>query len=426
MSGVLGMERWLLQEIVRKSGNPPIRFTLWNGEHLMPAEGEAAPGITFRDRGILLKFLYDPEFYFCAGYESGRIQVNGDLVDLLERIFQSMAQPRPAERQPLLRKLRISHFARKFAAFRRKNHPENSRRNIHKHYDIGNDFYKLWLDSNLVYTCAYFPSPHEHLESAQIAKMDLVCRKLGLRAGDTVVEAGCGWGALALYMARHYDVTVKAFNISREQIRYARRRAQEEGLQGQVEFIEDDYRNISGRFDVFVSVGMLEHVGLENYAGLAQVIGRSLTEQGRGLLHFIGRNREMPLSPWIRKRIFPGAYPPSIRQALKIFEVQNFSVLDLENMRLHYALTLQHWLERFENSADIVHRMFGEDFVRAWRLYLASSAAAFRTGWLQLFQATFTRAANNDIPWSRAHLYLDENVKPAETRPGRQSAHAEM
>src|SRR5690606_24874192 len=145
-----------------------------------------------------------------------------------------------------------------------------SRDNVYHHYDIGNEFYRLWLDEQLAYTCAYFPEPEVSLEAAQVAKFDHVCRKLNLRPGERVVEAGCGWGALALHMAREYGVTVRAYNVSREQIAYARRRAQEEGLADRVEFVEDDWRNVTGRYDAFVSVGMLEHVGKHNYRKLGE------------------------------------------------------------------------------------------------------------------------------------------------------------
>jgi cyclopropane-fatty-acyl-phospholipid synthase len=206
-------------------------------------------------------------------------------------------------------------------------------------------------------------------------------------------------------MARHYGVQVKAFNISREQIAYARKRAQAEGLSGQVEFIEDDYRNISGDYDAFVSVGMLEHVGVENYPELGRVIANCLGESGRGLIHSIGRNRAVPLHPWITKRIFPGAYPPPLSEMMQIFESVDCSVLDVENLRLHYAQTLQGWRQNFENAADRVAKMFDEKFVRMWRLYLAGSEAAFITGDLQLFQVVFAPRANNNIPWTREHLY---------------------
>jgi cyclopropane-fatty-acyl-phospholipid synthase len=280
-----------------------------------------------------------------------------------------------------------------------------ARENIHHHYDIGNAFYRLWLDEQLVYTCAYFRTPTATLEEAQAAKLDHVCRKLQLQPGEEVVEAGCGWGALALHMARQYGVKVKAYNISKQQLAFARQRARAEGLTGQVEFIEGDYREIGGTYDAFVSVGMLEHVGLKHYHELGQVIDRCLRPHGRGLIHTIGRNRPIPMNAWIEKRIFPGGYPPSLGEMTAIFEPWRFSMLDVENLRLHYANTLEHWLARFEQAADQVQHMYDADFVRAWRFYLAGSIATFRIGELQLFQVVFTRFDNNDIPWTREFLY---------------------
>jgi cyclopropane-fatty-acyl-phospholipid synthase len=277
-----------------------------------------------------------------------------------------------------------------------------ARDNVHTHYDLGNEFYKLWLDRRLVYTCAYFPTPESTLEDAQVAKMDLVCRKLQLRPGERVVEAGCGWGALALFMAKHYGVSVTAFNVSTEQIAYARARAREEGLDDRVEFVEDDYRNVKGQFDVFVSVGMLEHVGKADYVTFGDVIDRTLSPSGRGLLHFIGRNQPAPLNPWIRRRIFPGAYPPALREVCEaVLEPSGFSILDVENLRLHYAKTLEHWRQRYNDSRAQVMQMFDEAFARAWQLYLAGSQAAFATGSMQLFQVVFARGTTNDIPWTR-------------------------
>jgi cyclopropane-fatty-acyl-phospholipid synthase len=235
--------------------------------------------------------------------------------------------------------------------------------------------------------------------------MDHVCRKLRLRAGERVVEAGCGWGALALHMARECGTRVRAFNVSREQVAWARDRAAAEGLAGRVEFVEDDYRNIGGRFDAFVSVGMLEHVGRDHYGDLGGVVHRCLESSGRGLLHFIGRNRPAPLHRWVERRIFPGGYPPTLREMLEVLEPYDFSVLDVENLRLHYARTLEHWLQRFDRNAERVRALFDERFVRAWRLYLAGSVASFATGSLQLFQVLFSRPLDNALPWTRAHLY---------------------
>jgi cyclopropane-fatty-acyl-phospholipid synthase len=210
-------------------------------------------------------------------------------------------------------------------------------------------------------------------------------------------------------------VTVRAFNISREQILVARRRANELGLSHRVEFIEDDYRNIAGECDAFVSVGMLEHVGRQHYRDLGSIIHRSLAKNGRGLLHFIGHNHPLPFSTWTRKHIFPGAYAPTLGEVMQVFEPWDLSVLDVENLRLHYAKTLEHWLARFEKREQQISEMFSPEFMRAWRLYLAESVAGFRVGTLQLFQMVFARTDCRRIPWTRAHLYTKERHEEQET-----------
>jgi cyclopropane-fatty-acyl-phospholipid synthase len=258
------------------------------------------------------------------------------------------------------------------------------------------------------YTCAYFTEPDATLEAAQEAKLDHVCRKLRLTPNDTVLEAGCGWGGLALHMARRFGVAkVRSYNISEEQVKFARDRARKEGLADRVEYVLDDYRNIDGRYDAFVSVGMLEHVGVDNYRALGDVIHRSLTPTGRGLIHSIGRNRPGYMHPWIERRIFPGAHPPALSEMMQIFESRRLSVLDVENLRPHYAMTLHHWLERFEASRERVRSMYDDRFVRMWRLYLAGSKAAFLGGELQLFQVLFARPTVSDWPLTRAWMYRD-------------------
>ena len=374
-----------------------MRVVLWNGEEITTAPGQPTACVRIRDRWTVLRLLAGTDLAFGDAYSEGRIEVEGDLLPFLEAVFRMQASAAPHG-------FRGSWLPR-WLARPRVNSITDSRSHIHHHYDLGNDFYRLWLDDQLVYTCAYFPDPALSLEAAQLAKMDHVCRKLQLRPGQTVIEAGCGWGALARHMARHYGVTVRAFNLSHEQVEYARVRAKAEGLDRQVQFVEDDYRNISGDCDAFVSVGMLEHVGVRHYRDLGGIIHRCLKPTGRGLIHTIGRNRPCPTNVWLEKRIFPGAYMPTLREIMVIFEPWDFSVLDVENLRLHYARTLAHWLARFDEAAGRVREMFDERLVRAWRLYLASSLAGFTTGWVQLFQVVFAHSANNDIPWTRGHVY---------------------
>jgi cyclopropane-fatty-acyl-phospholipid synthase len=386
LSASTRVDRWALRRIQQTVESAPLRFALWDGFELVSNAGPPIATIVFKNRRALFSWVWDSQLNFGEAYMFGAVEIHGNLVALLEAVYRALRTGKPRSRW-----LR-----------RESNTLPSAKENVHHHYDLGNDFYRLWLDREMVYTCAYFATPDCTLENAQIAKMALVCRKLRLRPRERVVEAGCGWGTFALFMARRCGVRVRAFNISTEQIAYARGRARDEGLDGQVEFIHDDYRNVHGTYDAFVSVGMLEHVGLDDFGTLGGVVNRALTENGRGLLHFIGRNQPATLNPWIRKRIFPGAYPPTLGEVFeRILEPHGLSVLDVENLRLHYAKTVEHWRHRFDNASGRVREMFDETFVRAWRLYLAGSQAAFTTGSMQLFQVVFARGSSNAIPWTR-------------------------
>lgn len=375
---------------LERLGRPPVALVLPNDTYVSAAPSPPRVTVRVRNWSALLRLLWQPSLGFGEGYRYGQIEVEGSLVELCE-LIESAAQASQRSRFKGLR-----------GAMRRPaNDSNHTRENVHHHYDLGNDFYRLWLDKQLLYTCAYFPDPDADLETAQRAKMDLVCRKVRLQPGQRVIEAGCGWGALALHMAEHYGVEVTAYNLSHEQIVYARQRARDRGLESRVTFVEDDWRAMSGECDAFLSVGMLEHVGTRHYEELGHGIARVLRPQGIGLIHSIGRDIAAPLDDWIARYIFPGAEVPSVRQMMDIFEPERFVVLDMENLRLHYARTLEHWLERFEAHADTVRDMFDESFMRAWRLYLSGSIASFRTGGLQLFQVVFSRYHNNNIPWSR-------------------------
>lgn len=403
------VDRRLLSWLQDHLGDAPVAVRLGAELESGPPTGQAPIAtIRIRDRRTLIELLRGRDLAFGEAYMSGRLDVDGDLVGALEAVYRvQAADPGPP---PALRAVR-TWTRRVRSRLARQHGVRAARHNIHRHYDLGNDFYRMWLDREMVYTCAYFASPQASLEDAQLAKMEYVCRKLDLRPGDQVVEAGCGWGALALYMARKHGVTVRAFNISHEQVRYARERAVAEGLADRVEFVEDDYRSITGSFDVFVSVGMLEHVGLECYAALGRLVGRVLRPDGRGLLHFIGRNQPQPLNPWIVKRIFPGGYPPTLGEVTSlVLAPSDLSVLDVENLRLHYAETLRHWLARYEGASEEVTRRFDAPFTRAWRLYLAGSEAAFRAGSLQLFQVVFAPGASRRVAPPRDALYAQPLV----------------
>lgn len=395
-------EGFLLGELLRSAGYPRVRIAVEDGACAAPPGGEYLYTLRLRDRAALVRMLADAESGFAEEYAQARVVLEGDLAGFCREIYR--AGIRHSGLGWVQRLLSWWLDATQAATLR------GSWRNVHRHYDLPADFYRLWLDRELVYTCAWFPHPRATLEDAQVAKMERVCRKLALDSGDRVIEAGCGWGALALYMARHFGARVRAFNLSHEQVEYARRRAAREGLSSAVEFIEDDYRNVAGSFDAFVSIGMLEHVGAEHYGELARMLGRWLGVSGRGLLHFIGRTRPEPLSPWIRRRIFPGAYAPALSEALAILEQRDYAVLDVENLRGHYARTLACWRERFEAAEGEVERLFDGEFLRAWRLYLAGSEAAFQAGNLQLFQVLFAGRECRRRLWTREWAPREEPV----------------
>lgn len=387
---VSSWDRWAAGHLQRSIQAAGVRVELWDGSSLYDGSAPAVGDLVFHDRLALVGLIVNPELYFGEAYMAGRLDVRGRLEAVVEALSRL---PAPV----------TTWHHRLAAALALPNSLAGSRNNVHQHYDLGNDFYALWLDAELLYTCAYFASPDQTLEQAQTAKLELVCRKLQLRPGELVVEAGCGWGALALYMARQYGVSVKAFNISREQIAFARDRARREGLAGQVEFIEDDYRNVGGRCDAFASIGMLEHVGLRHFHSLATVLKRVVRRDGgRGLLHFIGRDASRPLNPWIRRRIFPGAYPPTLAEVTTgVLAPAGMSVVDVENLRLHYARTLSHWADRFATARNQVRAQYGDEFPRAWELYLAGSQAAFAAGWMQLFQIVFAPRESAPPSWTR-------------------------
>jgi cyclopropane-fatty-acyl-phospholipid synthase len=391
--GSTSVAHFALRRLLGAIGRPPISFRLWDGAEI--GEERATARVRLRDSGALWRLVRNPSLGFGEMYTEGRLEIEGDLAHAIELVF------RASSRAPASARYVLDHLG----ARRSRNTPSRSRANVQHHYDLGNDFYARWLDEDLVYTCAYFEDPRRSLEEAQQAKLEHVCRKLRLRPGERVLEAGCGWGALALYMAEHYGVQVQAFNVSSEQIRFAREAALRRGLRSRVEFVEDDYRGAQGEFDAFVSVGMLEHVGPDHYPALGSLIDARLRPEGRGLLHFIGHARPWRMNPWIERTIFPGAYIPALSEVVPLLEENGLVVADVENLRRHYALTLEHWLARFEKQAAWVESRYDARFVRTWRLYLASSIAAFRTGSCQLFQLLFERSGGTGLPWTRADLY---------------------
>lgn len=393
------LDRRLVRRIMRQVGDPRISVRLWNGDEFPITDARPVGCMEFRERRAIFELLRAPSVGFGECYTDGLIEVHGDFLAFANEMTSAFTHNRDSGYYwPKIRSLLYALRA---------NTLHRARRNVRHHYDLGNDFYKLWLDERMVYTCAYYDTPAATLAEAQVAKLDHVCRKLRLRPGQKVIEAGCGWGALAVHMAEHYGVNVVAFNNSKEQVAFARQRAAAKKLEHLVKFVEDDYRKVDERCDAFVSIGMLEHVGLANYRTLGALVRRILKPDGIGLIHTIGRSFPNKTDPWIVKHIFPGGHIPSLSEMMSVFEPQKFSVLDIENLRPHYARTCADWLQNFEAVTDKVAEMYDEEFVRMWRLYLAGSSAGFQSGTLQLFQVLFTPCGNNNVPWTREYQYRE-------------------
>jgi cyclopropane-fatty-acyl-phospholipid synthase len=394
----MGLSRYILDRLF-KSSPLPVEIVYWDGSSKQYGNGRPRHRITFRSAAAVRRLLSGLSLGFGEGYMNGEIEIEGDLQELLTL---------PLRLDPGGGRLSFfTALSEWIASFSNRNTPAGSRRNIARHYDISNDFYRLWLDQNLQYTCSYFTDPSLDLDASQIDKMDYICRKADLREGQTVIETGCGWGGLAIYAAKRYGVRVTAYNISRPQIDYARRLAEEAEVEDRVSFLDADYREAEGTYDRFISIGMIEHVGKENYPTFADVIKRTLVTGGRGIVHFIGKVTPEKGDAWLARYIFPGGYMPALSEVLIPFEKAGLYVRDVENLRLHYAQTLDHWAQRFESEIDAVREKFDERFIRMWRLYLNSSSVSFKWGGLALYQIIFTNGLDNTEELTREYLYTN-------------------
>lgn len=276
------------------------------------------------------------------------------------------------------------------------------------HYDIGNDFYKLWLDDTLSYSCAYFKNENESLGEAQLNKIHHLLKKLNLSEGMTLLDIGCGWGALLIEAAKLYKIKGLGITLSEEQYKAFKEKIEKENLQDYLQVKLMDYRELekSGLlFDRVVSVGMLEHVGRSNYDLFMKCVSKVLKKEGVFVLHYISGLYESEGDAWIRKYIFPGGVIPTLREIISLSADYRFYTVDVESLRMHYYKTLIKWAENFEKNTDKVREMFDEKFVRMWRMYLYSCAACFYTGVIDLHQIVFTKGVNNSLPLTREYLY---------------------
>lgn len=275
---------------------------------------------------------------------------------------------------------------------------------MQSHYDLGNDFYSLWLDETLSYSCAYFKEETDSLYEAQVHKVDHILQKLHLKEGMSLLDIGCGWGFLILTAAKNYGVKSTGITLSKEQYLKCQERIKEEGLIDSVTVKLMDYRDLINsdiKFDRIVSVGMLEHVGRDQYDLFLKNVDSVLNTGGLFLLHYISGLRENPGDAWIRKYIFPGGVIPSLREVIQLLPNYNFYTLDVESLRRHYNKTLLCWRQNFYNHLPEIEEKMGKEFSRMWELYLSSCASTFYNGIIDLHQVLMSKGINNDIPMLR-------------------------
>jgi cyclopropane-fatty-acyl-phospholipid synthase len=299
------------------------------------------------------------------------------------------------------------------------NPEDTARRRVQHHYDLDGRLYDLFLDTDKQYSCAYFPTPDTTLEQAQLAKKRHIAAKLNLQPGMRVLEIGCGWGGLALYMAETCGVHVTGITLSQEQLAIAQRRAQERGLSDRVSFELVDYRKMDGQFDRIVSVGMFEHVGVPHYREYFDSIRRLLKDDGVALVHSIGRSDGPGVTPaFIRKYIFPGGYIPALSEVMPVIEQSQLWVTDMEILRLHYAETLWHWRARFMAQWDKARALYDERFCRMWEFYLAASEITFRLWGQMVFQVQLTKQLDT-LPITRDYMHEAELALAGREKPQR-------
>lgn len=339
---------------------------------------------------------------FGEAYMDGRVDVEGDLAALVSLALRSGL-------------ISVSPQHRGFAgaalrAFGKRRSVAEAKKNVARHYDLGNDFFRLWLDDSLTYSCAYFRKASDSLELAQRQKLDHSLHKVRLRPHETLLDIGCGWGALVMRAAEQYHANATGVTLSEEQFAGVNAAIVERGLQQRASVRLADYDTLPGeghQFDKIVSIGMIEHVGKDNLAGFVEAVARLLKQGGLALLHSITAVREGSTTQWFERHIFPGAYIPTLPEMIGHLGARELHILDVENLAPHYRLTLDDWSERFERAVPAVREAFDERFVRMWRLYLRTSSTAFREGALEVHQILVSRGQPKDLPLTREDVYRE-------------------
>ena len=386
-----------IAEIIHKS-DPKACFAIefWDGDAICFGDVSRAT-LRLKTKNAAGSVIGKGLLGFSESYMEGDLDIENDMQEFFRL---GLAVNFDENRLPFRQKLRFFILSLLYHDSLRR-----SPKNISFHYDLGDEFYALYLDKTMTYSCAYFKRPDNSLEQAQLNKYEHIARKLILKPNESLLDIGCGWGGMLIYAAQKYGITGVGNTLSQNQYEYANRKIKELGLQDQIEVLYQDYRHLSGKFDKVVSIGMFEHVGKKFIPAFIQKVSDLLKTGGLGLLHTIGKDTPSSSDPWLCKYIFPGFYLPTLHEITHEMGEIGFSILDVENLRLHYAKTLEMWAENYEQNVEKVMELFNEAFVRRWRLFFNISIAGFKFGESRLFQILFSNGLNNSLPTTRTHVY---------------------
>lgn len=394
----------LLQAL--NSSDAPFEVEFWDGTKTKFGSGDNKFRLILKNEKVVQRIISEKSLGFGEEFMKGNIEIEGNIQDLLKMSYGDAWADLPISSKTKLRIFLNYIFSLGSIA--------KAKKNIAYHYDLGNDFYSLWLDKTLTYTCAYFKKTEDSLMEAQLNKYNHIAKKLRLKQGESLVDIGCGWGGMMFYAAENYGVRCEGYTLSKQQYNYTAAKIKEKKLDHLVKVYLKDYRQASGEFDKFVSIGMLEAVGRKFLPVFFDTVKKLLRPQGIGLLHTIGTTKDRPADPWLVKHIFPGGFIPTLPMIAEIMNKKKLVFFDIENLKMHYAETLDKWIENFEGNIEAVRAVMlkslgSEDkvrkFIRMWRLYLNASSASFKTGENQLYQIIFSNGFNNKLPLTREYIY---------------------
>ncbi|MDF7639089.1 cyclopropane-fatty-acyl-phospholipid synthase [Lactobacillus sp. ESL0791] len=388
------LEKTFYKSMLSKSFPFPVKVTYWDGKSVIYGNGKPDIEIIFNDKIPISSITQNASLALGEAYMDKKIEIKGSIQKLIWGAYESTDSF-----------LRAGKF-RKFLPAQ-KHTEEQSEKDVQSHYDIGNDFYKLWLDPTLTYSCAYFTDDNpDDLEQAQIAKIHHILNKLHPQKGKTLLDIGCGWGTLMLTAAKEYGLKVTGVTLSEEQYKLVQKKIFDQNLQDVAEVKLEDYRELGDKqWDYVTSVGMFEHVGKENLGQYFADVAKYLKKDGTALIHGITRQQGGASNAWLNKYIFPGGYIPGLEENINHIIANNLQVDDLEMLRRHYQRTLEIWDKNFNHERDKIQQMMGERFTRMWDLYLQACAASFESGNIDVVQYLITKGpSGTDLPMTRKYM----------------------